>query len=140
IYTSFQNGKRVDIQCYDFDGKRTWTAQPLRFEGMHGYSYTPVLHKDLVIFDFSQNDEAAILALDKNTGKTRWRVNRKQRDISHVTPLLVHDARDKQLIVCGANEIRGLNPETGESLWWCQGPTDVCVAGLAYGDHIVFAN
>ena len=140
IYTSFQNGPRVDIQCYDFEGKRVWTAQPLRFAGMHGYSYTPVLHKDLLIFDFSQNDEAAILGLDKNTGKIRWRVDRKQQDISHVTPLLVNDSPATQLMVCGANEIRSLNPETGESLWWCQGPTDVCVAGLAYGENTVFAN
>jgi outer membrane protein assembly factor BamB len=139
VYTSFQDGRRVDLQCYDFAGQRVWSIQPLSFEGQHGYSYTPLLYQDLLIFDFSQNDEPAVLALDKKTGRTRWRFDRSGKEISHVTPLLVNDRGTSQVIVCGSDEVRGFNPDTGEALWWSRGPTEVCVAGLAYGDGIVFA-
>lgn len=139
VYTSFQNGKRVDIQCYNFTGERIWGVQPLQFAGEHGYSYTPIVHEDLVIFDFAQNDEAAVIALDKRTGKQRWRWDRPTREISHVTPLLVRSGRvGLQLIVSGSNQIRGFNPNSGESLWWCEGPTDVSVAGLATDGRAVF--
>jgi len=139
VFTSFQNGKRVDLQCYDFEGKQLWSAQPLQFEGEHGYSYTPVIHRDLLIFDCRQEGEAALLALDKRTGEIRWRVEPSRRRISHITPLLVNDGRRQQLIVCGSDEIRSVNPEDGQTWWWCRGPSDVAVAGLSYGDGVLFA-
>lgn len=139
VYTSFQNAKRVDLQCYDFEGKQLWSAQPLEFEGEHGYSYTPVIYGDLLFFDCRQEGEAALLALDKRTGKVRWRVEPSRRRISHITPLLVIDGRRQQLIVCGSDEIHSVNPENGQTWWRCRGPSDVAVAGLSYGDGVLFA-
>jgi hypothetical protein len=140
VFTSFQNGNRVDLQCHDFEGRQIWSAQPLAFEGEHGYSYTPVIYRDLLIFDCRQEGEAALLALDKRTGKVRWRVEPSRRRISHVTPLLVHDGRRQQLIVSGSDETRSVNPETGATIWWCRGPSDVAVAGLSYGDGVLFVS
>jgi outer membrane protein assembly factor BamB len=139
VYTSFQNGKRVDLRCFDFDGNEIWAVQPLSFEGEHGYSYTPLLYRDVLIVDFAQEGEAATLGLDARTGEIRWRADRIRRRISHVTPLLVEAAGKIQVIVCGSNEIRGLNPLTGETYWFAEGPTDVCVAGLSFGEGMVFA-
>lgn len=139
IFTSFQNSKRVDLQCYDFEGRRIWSVQPLEFNGEHGYSYTPVIYHDLLIFDCRQEGEAALLALDKRTGKVRWRVEPARKRISHITPLLVSDGRRQQVIVCGTDEIRSVNPENGKTWWWCRGPSDVAVAGLSYGEGLVFA-
>ena len=138
VFTSFQNGKRADLQCYDFDGKWIWSVQPLEFNGEHGYCYTPLLYRDLLILDCRQEGEAALLAFDKSTGKVRWRVEPSKRRISHITPLLVNDGRRQQLIVSGSNETRSVNPDTGETWWWCHGPSDVAVAGLSYGDGLVF--
>src|SRR6185436_6945198 len=139
IFTSFQNGPRADFQCYDFSGRKIWGIQPLSFKGMHGYSYTPVIYRDLVIFDMSQNDQSVVLALDKRTGKERWRYERKKQEISHVTPIVI-DAARPQLIVCGGDEVRGFDPVSGNSLWWADGPTDVCVAGMSFGQDTVFVN
>jgi len=138
VFTSFQDGKRADLQCYDFKGKRIWEVQPLAFNGEHGYSYTPLLYRDLVIFDCRQEGEAALLALEKTTGTIRWRVEPSKARISHITPLLVNDGHRTQVIVSGSNETRSVNPETGETWWWCRGPSDVAVAGLSYGDGLVF--
>ena len=139
IFTSFQNGNRIDLQCYDFTGRKIWATQPLTFRGMHGYSYTPVLFRDLVIYDISQNDQSAVLALDKKTGQQRWRYIRKKQEISHVTPIIT-DGPKPQLVVCGGDEVRGFDPLTGRSLWWADGPTDVCVAGISFGEDTVFVN
>jgi hypothetical protein len=138
VFTSFQNGKRADLQCYDFEGEQRWSAQPLEFAGEHGYSYTPVIYRDLLIFDCRQEGEAALLALDKRTGKVRWRVEPSRRRISHITPLLINDGRRQQLIASGSDETRSVNPDTGETIWWCRGPSDVAVAGLSYGDGVLF--
>ena len=139
VFTSFQAGDRVDIRAFDFAGKTVWTAQPLRFEGEHGYSYSPILHGNLLIFDCRQEGEAALLALDKRTGNIQWRATPGRQRISHVPPLLIPDPANPQVIVCGSDEIRSYHPDTGEALWFSRGPSDVAVAGLAYGQGMVFA-
>jgi outer membrane protein assembly factor BamB len=139
VFTSFQAGDRVDLRCFDFDGKLVWAVQPLRFDGQHGYSYSPLVHGDLLLFDCRQEGEAAVLALDKRTGKVRWRATPGHKRISHVTPLLFQEGGRQQLVVCGSDEIRSYNPDNGEALWWCRGPSEVAVAGLAYGDGMIFA-
>jgi len=139
VYTSFQQGDRVSLQCHDFDGKALWAISPLGFKGEHGYSYTPLLHGDLLIFDCRQEGEAAVLGLDKRTGAIRWRSEPSRRRISHVAPLLVQDGSREQVVVCGSDEMRGLQPSTGTTLWSCRGPSDVAVAGLSFGEGMVFA-
>lgn len=139
VFTSFQNGKRAALQCYDFKGKQIWAVEPLEFNGEHGYSYTPLLYRDLLIFDCRQEGEAALMAFEKSTGEVRWRMEPSKARISHITPLLVQEGGRTQVIVSGSNETRGVNPETGETWWWCRGPSDVAVAGLSYGSGLVLA-
>ena len=137
VITSFQVGDKVDIRAYDFDGKLRWSAQPLQFSGEHGYSYSPIFYKDLVILDCRQGGEAATLAFDKKSGEVKWRAQPKKARISHITPLLINDGRE-QLIVSGSDETASYDPATGKQLWWCQGPSDVAVAGMSFGDGLVF--
>src|SRR5688500_18579200 len=131
VITSFQVGDRVDLRCFDLDGNQLWAVQPLRFDGEHGYGYSPIIYKDLVIFDCRQEGEAALLALDKRTGHVRWQAAPGNKRISHVTPLLIAHGNQTQLIVSGSDETRSYNPDTGQPIWWCDGPSDVAVAGLA---------
>jgi outer membrane protein assembly factor BamB len=138
VITSFQVGKKVDIRAYDFDGKIRWSTQPLQFSGEHGYSYSPIFYKDLVILDCRQEGEAATLALDKSNGKVRWRAEPKKKRISHITPLLINDGAREQLIVSGSDETASYDPATGKQLWWCRGPSDVAVSGMSFGDGLLF--
>jgi outer membrane protein assembly factor BamB len=137
VITSFQVGDKVDIRSYDFDGKLRWSAQPLNFNGEHGYSYSPIFYKDLVILDCRQEGDAATIAFDKNDGSIRWKTEPRKPRISHITPLLINDGRD-QLLVSGSDETASYDPATGKQLWWCKGPSDVSVAGMSFGSDLLF--
>ena len=137
VITSFQVGDKVDIRSYDFSGKLLWSSQPLKFSGEHGYGYSPIFYKDLVILDCRQEGEAATIAFDKKTGQIRWKAEPKNKRISHITPLLINDGRE-QLLVSGSDETASYDPGTGKQLWWCKGPSDVAVAGMSFGDGLVF--
>jgi outer membrane protein assembly factor BamB len=139
VITSFQVGNRVDLRCFDLEGRQLWAVQPLQFDGEHGYSYSPIIYKDLVLFDCRQEGQAALLALDKRSGSVRWKATPGNKRISHVTPLLIEHNKQMQLIVSGSDETRSYNPDNGQPIWWCHGPSDVAVAGLAFGDGMVFA-
>ena len=138
VFTSFQNGDRVDLRCYDFEGNEIWAIQPLAFEGQHGYSYSPIVFEDLLLLDCRQEGEAAILGLDKRTGKERWRAKPGNNRISHITPLIIHDGTKHQMIVSGSDETASYDPRTGKRLWWCKGPSEVSVAGMVYADGLLF--
>jgi outer membrane protein assembly factor BamB len=99
VYTSFQAGDRIDLRCFDFAGRQVWAAQPLAFEGQHGYSYSPVLHGGLLFLDCRQEGEAAVLALNKTTGRIVWRAEPAMKRISHAAPLLVAAEGGEQLVV-----------------------------------------
>lgn len=139
VFTSFQIGDRVEFRAFDLDGKQKWAVRPLQFAGEHGYSYTPVLYRDLVIYDVRQEGEAAVLALDKGTGQVRWRSEPKRKRISHVAPLLIEESGRTMMVVSGSDETAAFDPASGNQIWRCQGPSDVAVAGLCYGDGMVFA-
>ena len=138
IITSFQVGDRVDLRCYDFSGKLRWNVQPLEFSGQHGYSYSPIFYKDLVIFDCRQEGEAATVALEKATGKIRWRTEPRMKRISHITPLLINDGKREQVVVSGSDETASYDPQSGRELWWCKGPSDVSVAGMCFAEGLLF--
>ena len=138
VVTSFQVGNKVDIRSYDFDGNLRWSAQPLKFSGEHGYSYSPIFYKDLVILDCRQEGDAATIAFDKNDGRIRWKTEPKKSRISHITPLLINDGRREQLLLSGSDETASYDPATGKQLWWCKGPSDVSVAGMSFGSDLLF--
>jgi outer membrane protein assembly factor BamB len=140
VFTSFQAGDRVDVRCFDFAGRQVWAVQPLAFDGEHGYSYSPVLHGEHLILDCRQEGEAAVLAFDKRTGRIVWRAAPGRKRISHATPLLIATDAGTQLVVCGSDEIRSYDPATGRPIWWCEGPSEVGVSGMAFGDGLLFAS
>jgi outer membrane protein assembly factor BamB len=138
IITSFQVGDRVQLSSYNYEGKLEWSIQPLRFSGEHGYSYSPIFYQDLVIFDCRQEGDAATLAIEKQSGRIRWRTEPGMKRISHITPLVIKDGAREQLVVSGSNETASYDPRTGKRLWWCEGPSDVAVAGMCFGDGLIF--
>src|SRR6185295_18840173 len=54
------------------DGKILWKTV-LPYDSMHGNGASPTLYNDLLIVSCDGSGDAYVLALDKNTGKTRWK-------------------------------------------------------------------
>jgi outer membrane protein assembly factor BamB len=126
--------------CYDFDGKQVWkqTFGVFTTETGWGVAASPFLFDDLVIQN-CDNDGApglrpgekgltaapmALIALDKATGKERWRTERNMgRGFS--TPLLLTgtDGR-KELVLNGPRGVWAYEPKTGKELWHCERPRD----------------
>ena len=72
-------------------GESIWKVRH-QYQSQHGNGGSPVLHGDLLIFSCDGFDEAFIVALDKLTGKTRWRTFRRGR-YSSVSPRRRPDRR-----------------------------------------------
>ena len=99
------------------DGKIVWKVT-LSYDSMHGNGGSPILYRDLLIVSCDGADEAYVVALDKNTGKTRWKTPRREPfDQSYTTPLVIQVDGKDQLISIGAYRAASYEPTTGKEIW-----------------------
>ncbi len=109
------------VFAFDFEGKQLWQADVGSGLSGWGSASSPVLHGDLVIVNASVESES-LVALDKRTGKERWRARGIKE--SWNTPLIVtHEDGKTELVVAIIGKILGFDPATGEQLWSCD--TDI---------------
>ena len=102
----------------DMAGAIVWKTQ-LRYESQHGDGGSPVLYGDLLILNIDGNaDEAYVVALDRATGKVRWKTARRYpADQAYTTPLVIRVAERDQLISVGAYRATAYDPLTGKEIW-----------------------
>src|SRR5262249_5154479 len=89
VFVPFYDPPRLRAYAYDFDGNLAWEVSPGEFHSRHGFCSSPVLYKDLVILNADQDAEAFLVALEKTTGKERWRADRPNRTRSYVPPIII---------------------------------------------------
>ncbi len=139
-YTSFYASGKVNLAALDRTGKIVWQIEPLKSETEHGYSYTPLLKDKLLFYSLDQLKDNTVLAVETDTGKIKWREDRKAISCSHVPPSFIEAGGLPQVIVNGNGVTRSFDPTSGKLIWSCDGPTNYSVAGLAYGKNIVLAS
>ncbi len=120
-------------------GEVIWKVRH-QYQSQHGNGGSPVLHGDLLIFNCDGFDEAFIIALDKFTGKTRWRTFRRQPwSQAYSTPLAIRVADKDQIVSVGAFQAAAYDPQSGNEIWRVSYPDGFSnVPRPVYGDGLVF--
>jgi outer membrane protein assembly factor BamB len=140
VWVAFLAYPNMVVACYDFAGKRLWQRSPGTLLSVHGFCSSPILHKGLVILNGDQDAKAYIVALDKETGAERWRIDRPNRTRSYCTPILIHTPKhpeQTQLVLSGSKCVTGYDADTGKPLWIIDGPTEQYVASLVYHQGVL---
>jgi outer membrane protein assembly factor BamB len=141
VYVAFLDVDMMLVACYDVDGKELWRVKPGPFKSVHGFCTSPVLHKDLVIVNGDADHKDSFLAaLDRNTGKQVWHVERPNHIRSYCTPILIRTEKNPemtQLVLSGSKTVTGYEADTGKLLWIHNGPTEQYVASLVYDQDIL---
>lgn len=138
IYVSFLDRKQMFVAAYDFRGNRLWAVRPGVFSSVHGYCSSPVLYKDKVIVNGDHDGAAYLVALERKTGRTLWKVPRENRKRSYCTPLIRTVAGRTQMMLSGSKCVASYDPDTGKRLWILDGPTEQYVASLVMTEGLVF--
>ena len=98
-------------------GEILWKNR-FEYQSQHGAGGSPIVYGDLLIFSCDGSDAAFVIALDKHTGKTKWKTNRGvPADQAYTTPLVIRVAEQDQLISVGAFRARAYEPLTGREIW-----------------------
>jgi outer membrane protein assembly factor BamB len=108
-------------------GKPLWTRRDLQCNHWRGPASSPVLYRDLLILTFDGYDVQYLAALDKATGNTVWKTDRKfdyssikddgDRKKAYSTPAILTVNGKPQLVSASAVWSAAYDPMTGAELW-----------------------
>jgi outer membrane protein assembly factor BamB len=120
-------------------GTVLWKAR-LDYDSQHGNGGSPALAGDLLIINCDGFDQAFVAALDKTTGKLRWRRDRRQPvSQAYSTPLAIRAAGRDQIVSVGAFTAAALDPQNGKEIWRVVYPDGYSnVPRPVYGAGLVF--
>ena len=118
------------LTCFDFKGNQLWRRDIQkdygRFGLNHGYASSPKLFGDRlyiqVLHGMTTDDPSYVFAVDRASGKTRWKVNRptdarSESPDDYSTPLIADVEGKKQLVVSGGDYVTGHDLDSGKELW-----------------------
>jgi len=146
------------FKAFDFEGNEKWMrdiqADYGKFGLNWGYASSPLLHESAlyvqVIHGMRTKDPSYILRIDKQTGKTLWRVERPTEAIhespdAYTTPVLAKTGGKLELIIAGGDVLTGHDLDNGKELWRGGGfnptnnPAHRIIASPVVVDDIVYA-
>lgn len=139
VFALFGNGQLVAL---GMDGKPVWTRHlgkeysPFLVSWGHGGS--PALYRDMIIILCDHTPKSYLLALDKNTGKERWKADRGAGRVSHSTPFVVQNPEGDELIINSSERVDAYNPSTGELLWYLGSPRQTPIPSPVFHNRILY--
>ena len=128
------------VAAYARNGERKWIVRPGEFASVWGYCASPIVFEDKVIVNGDHDGDAYIVALDRRTGKTLWKVPRPNRIRSHCVPLIRELAGRTQMMVAGSHSIVSYNPRDGSRHWYTVGPQGRAVASPVFAAGLLFVS
>lgn len=126
---------------FDLNGKERWRLPLGPFNNPFGMGASPVLAEDKVLQVCDQESGSFFVAVDKNSGKIRWRVERPEFTRGFSTPVLYKPKEGGlQVIVSGSLQLTAYSVETGKEVWWVRGLTWQMKSTPVLGDGVIYVH
>lgn len=128
--------------CLSNEGKVLW-RQEMAYSHVHGPGGSPALVGDVLVFSCDGSNEQFVVALDRATGKPRWKTPRApsaiQKKFAFCTPLAIEVSGAPQVVLPAAGSVTSYDPKTGRALWQCAyGEGYSVVPRPVFGHGLVF--
>jgi len=136
VVVTWATPKEVVLLALAHDGREMWRRDLGPFIGPHGAGSSPILVDDLVVLANEQEDykvlarlmgreevgpsgESFLIAIDRNTGETRWRVPRKTTLAPYSTPCIHRqaDGSTELIFTSTSHGITAIDVATGKRNW-----------------------
>ena len=127
------------LYAYTLDGTLVWQKDfaPLNMYNNFGEGAWTALDGDTLIVVLDHEGESFLLALDKNTGRERWRTPRQGNTNWSGPFVTTHNGR-KQVIVSASRAAAGYDLATGTQLWSVTGLGQNTIPAPVAADGMVF--
>jgi outer membrane protein assembly factor BamB len=122
VYCAWSTPEEFTLVALDHEGSPAWKANLGPFISQHGFGTSPILFGDLLIITNDQDADSFLIAVDRASGATRWKVDRQhipEQNACYSTPCL-YKSQDgpAEMIVCSrAHGVSGIDPLSGKTNW-----------------------
>lgn len=120
VYVFFQEFGMVS---YDSNGRERWKLPLGPFNMFYGFGASPILVDDKVILPVDQdNPSSFLIAVDKNSGRVRWKIDRPGVISGYSTPIIYQPEKGaKQVLIPESFQLSAYSVENGARVWWVNG-------------------
>ncbi len=119
VYAFFQD---FGLISFSPDGGERWRLPLGPFSMFYGFGASPILVDDVLLLSVDQDADAYLLAVDRATGKQRWKVTRPHVISGYSTPTVYRPANgDVQIIVPESFQLTAYSVKDGSKVWWVRG-------------------
>ena len=120
VYVFFQE---FGLVSYDGAGRERWRLQLGPFNIFYGFGASPILVDDKLILPVDQDSPTSyLLAVDKDRGRVRWKVERPGVISGYSTPIIYRPRQGpKQIVVPESFQLSAYSVADGKRVWWVRG-------------------
>jgi outer membrane protein assembly factor BamB len=120
VYAFFQDFGLISLTS---EGRERWRLPLGPFNMFYGFGSSPILVDGRVILAVDQDTNSFLLAVDKDNGRVRWRVDRPGVISGYSTPVIYHPAGSgpKQIVIAESFQLSSYSADDGKRLWWVRG-------------------
>jgi outer membrane protein assembly factor BamB len=139
VYVFFQD---FGMLSYDANGKERWKLPLGPFNMFYGFGASPILVDDKVILPVDQdNPTSYLIAVDKNTGKLRWKIDRPVVISGYSTPIVYQPKQGaKQIIIPESFQLSAYSVADGKRVWWVRGLACEMKSIASHDDEYLYIN
>jgi outer membrane protein assembly factor BamB len=119
VYAFFQE---FGLVAFTVDGREAWRFPLGPFNIFYGFGASPVLVDDLVVLPVDQDLGAYLVAVDRRTGRERWRVERPHVISGYSTPTIYRPKQGgAQIVVPESFRLTAYDAKDGRVVWFVRG-------------------
>ncbi|HEX8163959.1 MAG TPA: PQQ-binding-like beta-propeller repeat protein [Pyrinomonadaceae bacterium] len=120
VYVFFQE---FGLVSYDGGGRERWRLPLGPFNMFYGFGASPILVDDKVILPVDQDSPSSyLIAVDKTSGRVRWKVDRPAVISGYSTPIIFQPKRGpKQIVIPESFQLSAYSVADGKRVWWVRG-------------------
>ena len=138
VYAFFQE---FGVLAFDADGNEKWRLPLGPFNMFYGFGASPVLVDDVLILPVDQDLGSYLVAIDKRTGQTKWKVDRPSVISGYSTPTVYEPkGGPKQVIIPESFQLSAYSVVDGSRVWWVRGLPCEMKSVASYDDQWLYIN
>ena len=143
VYVPWTDRNTLHLLALAHDGREIWRRELGDFQAKHGSGASPVVAGGVVILaNIHERRAGFLIGLEPDTGRTKWRVERRKGKSTYITPLTYTQPGQPQQVIFTSTPhgMTSLDPATGEVLWELGGLfTNRCVGSPIAANGLVIA-